>query len=161
MEQQFNQTNPISNSIPQKSKKDVVIWWSISGGMIFLGFLLTLLERLRIIYLSYGAELLFIGVLIFGGLIVGLIALVKTYIFLQHKGKMILLGFVSVVILIIGGIYFLYQQAQSIESERHQNALQEFNRKFDDLNEKLKRNEPGAQEEMDKLMEQYYGRPVQ
>ncbi|OGF22351.1 hypothetical protein A2Y83_01550 [Candidatus Falkowbacteria bacterium RBG_13_39_14] len=146
------------NSLPEanlkKSKRDILIWWSISLGMILLAFFLIFLQIAKIVYYSIFAEGIITVVLFIGGLIIGIIALVKTYFYIEKK-----IFFwipIGILILLLAFGIFAYRRNKESERQRLNEILRQDAKMLEELNKGLKEGTANEQD-VENYLKNYYG----
>ena len=150
-----SQFNSLPEATPKKSKHDIVIWWSISLGMIFLAFFLIFLQAAKIVYYSIFAQGIITVVLFIGGLLIGLIALVKTYFYIERKLFFWIL--VGILTLLIAFGVFAYQRNKELERQRRDEIIRQDAKRLAELNKGLKEGTAGD-EDVENYLKNYYGK---
>lgn len=89
----------------ESRRKDLIIWWSIAGGLLALYFLIGLLEVTGGVYLPYVDQLSI--VLFTSGVLIAIIAFVKTILAFGIKGRIIAV-LIAFVVIGAGFVYVAY-----------------------------------------------------
>jgi len=136
--QNFEQPDKIER---KKKLTDLIIWWSISAGLLILYFLIGVIEIYGNIYIPYESVL---STTLFGsGILIGIIACTKSFIFAGKRGRWVLISILIIVILLAALFYY---QIYKPQKEAQMKAIQElvdlnYNSNYETVDWKIYRNE--------------------